>query len=377
MILPSATPTPQALKVGLLVPLAGPNATVGRALLDAAQLALFDVADERFELVPRDTAGPEGAGRAASDAIAAGAQLILGPLLGDEIAAVSAAARASGVPVVSFSNNASAAQPGVFVLGILPRQEVARVVAYARERGASRFAALLPNNAYGQLAEDALRRALDGGGELVAVERYEPGAADLSPAVRRLAAAERRAATAMGSPSPVAPGLPQGTQSQLPAEVGFDAILLPESGDRLLSLAPLLPFFDLDPNRFRYLGITAWGDPRVAREPALIGGWYAAPAPETAERTRFVRVSREAYGRDMPPIATLGYDSVALAAALAKSGNVGTAALTNPDGFLGVDGLFRLRDDGTNDRRLAILQVQRGNPRVLEPGAERFVDVTE
>jgi hypothetical protein len=152
---------------------------------------------------------------------------------------------------------------------------------------------------------------------------------------------------------------------------------MPESGDRLLSLAPLLPFYDLDPNRFRYLGITAWSDPRVAREPALIGGWYAGPAPETPERVRFVRVAREAYGRDMPPIAALGYDAVALAAALARRGDVGVAALTHPDGFLGVDGLFRLREDGTNDRRLAIMQVQRGTPRVLEPAAERFVDLTE
>jgi ABC-type branched-subunit amino acid transport system substrate-binding protein len=375
VILPPAPADPRMVTVALLVPLSGPNAAVGRALLDAAQLALFDVADTRFALAPRDTAGPEGADGAARAALAAGATLVLGPLLGEEIGAVAAVARAANAPVVSFSNNAAAAQPGVFVLGLLPRQQVERVVVHARLKGASRFAALLPGNAFGALAEEALRAALEGGGELVAVERYEPGAADLTPVVRRLAAAERRAAAAAGAPSPVAPGLPPNVASQLPPEVGFDAILIPDFGDRLLALAPLLPFHDLDANRFRYLGVSLWDDPRVGREPALVGGWYAGPAPESREQ--FALRFREAYGREPPRIAALGYDAAALAAVLAKDGGFAPDRLAQPDGFAGYDGLFRLRADGTNERKLAILQVQRGAPRVIDPAEARFVDATD
>jgi hypothetical protein len=261
------------------------------------------------------------------------------------------------------------------VLGLLPQQQVERVVGFARTRGATRFAGLVPANAFGQLAEDALRKTAADGADVVAVERYEPGAADLSPAVRRLAAAERRAAGAEGRPSAVASGLPTQTTSQLPPEVGFDAILLPDFGDRLLAVAPLLPFFDLDANRFRYLGISLWDDPRVEREPALVGGWYAGPPPEA--RDQFMRRFRAAYGREAPRIATLGYDATALAAVLTKAGGVTIEGLTQPDGFAGFDGLFRLRPDGTNERRLAVIQVQRGGPRVIDPAPERFEELTQ
>ena len=137
----------------------------------------------------------------------------------------------------------------------------------------------------------------------------------------------------------------------------------------------LLPFYDIDPNRIRYLGISLWDDPRVAREPALLGGWYAGPAPEA--RAQFTARFRQLYGREPPRIASLGYDAAALGAVLAKTGDLGLDRLTDREGFTGFDGLFRLRADGLTDRGLAVIQVQRGNPRVIDPAPEKFVDLTD
>src|SRR5262249_33577104 len=131
--------------VALLLPLSGTSAAAGKALLDAATVAAFDVGDDSFILLPRDTGGtPEGATAAAKDAVEAGAQLIIGPLFGVEVPAVAAVARPAGISVVALSNDRSVAGNGVFVLGITPQTQIERIVGFARSRGLQRIAALLP-----------------------------------------------------------------------------------------------------------------------------------------------------------------------------------------------------------------------------------------
>ena len=117
------------VKVALLVPLSGANADLGKAMLEAAQLALFTTASERLTLVPRDTGGtPQGAVGAARSAISDGAQLILGPLLAAEVEAVKPVARDAKINVIAFSTATQLAGGNLFLIGFLPRQEVMREV---------------------------------------------------------------------------------------------------------------------------------------------------------------------------------------------------------------------------------------------------------
>lgn len=336
-------------RAALLLPLSGNGAPIGRALLDAAQMAVFDMGDDSFALLPRDTGGTaEGAARAAEAALNDGAQLLLGPLFAAEAQAVAPVARARGINVVSLSNDRSVAQPGVFVFGLMPQVQVERIVEFARSRGLQRFAGLIPANAYGDAVEDAFRRALTrAGGELVVIERYDANS-DAGQVVRRLAAAETRRAARL------------------------DALLLPDFGDRLLAVAPLLPYYDLDPSKIKFLGSALWEDPRLGREPALTGAWFAAPNP--AARTDFTRRYTEIYGRQPPRLATLAYDVVAMAAVLARNpgGDFSVGALTNPDGYAGLDGIFRLLPDGVTQRGLAVLEMRRDAFPVVSPAPTTF-----
>jgi ABC-type branched-subunit amino acid transport system substrate-binding protein len=190
---PPVPPAPSGpAVVGLLLPLSGSGAKLGADFLDAAQLALFDVGgDALLELVPRDTGdSPEGAVTAAHAAVDGGAQLLLGPLFGRSTAAVAPVAAARRVAVLSFSNDASVARPGVYVLGFRPEEQVARVAEFAGRRGLSRFAALAPDDAYGALAADSLRRSVGRvpGASVVGIERYPVRQGqDPTPAMRRLA----------------------------------------------------------------------------------------------------------------------------------------------------------------------------------------------
>jgi branched-chain amino acid transport system substrate-binding protein len=336
-------------RVVVLLPLSGPSASIGRAMLDAAQMAVFDIGDDQLELMPRDTRGtPEGAAEAARRAIGEGARLILGPLLAGEVEAAKPIARQAGVPMVAFTTATQLAGDGTYLMSFLPKQQVERVTAFAKEKGATRFAALAPSTPYGQLVTEIYRNAVAADGvTLGRVETYDPGAVDNTPAVRRLAQSGE-----------------------------FDALLLPEGGAKLKAMAPLLPFYDIDTEKVHLLGTGLWDEPGLGIEPALVGGWFAAPDP--AARADFEQRFQATYKRRPPRLATLGYDGAALAAVLARhegGADFSRAAITNPSGFAGVDGIFRFGEDGLIQRGLAVLEVRKNGAVVVSPAPETFQEL--
>jgi len=375
----------EPIKVGLLLPLSGEpdRARIGRGMLDAALLALYDVAGERLELLPRDTGGTvAGAEQAARDALQEGAQLLLGPLLRNSVTAAAPLARQRGVPVIAFSSDRTVAGNGVYLLSFTPEQEVARVVDFSIARGLRRFAALVPQDAYGRTVLEAFRtQVLTSGGEIVSVDFYPPGGDGAAEAVKNLANFDarrqalldrRRELEDLGTPA---------AQEELAAlakldtigEVALDAVLLPEGGAALSAVAPLLPYYDIDLNRIRLIGTGRWDDAAVGKEPSMIGGWFAG-ADRTAVNSFRARF-RAHYGREPARLASLAYDATAIAAVLAErpeGADFSHETLISDSGFVGADGLFRFRSDGLAQRGLAVLEIRRDSFRVVDPAPRDF-----
>ena len=377
---------PGPVSVGLLLPLSGPSAELGEALFEAAQLALFDVANENLVLLPRDTQGtPEGAARAAASALADGAALLLGPLFSGSVAAVAPHARAAGVNVIAFSSDRAVARPGVFLMGFLPAQQVERVVSFAASQGVRRITALAPSSAYGQTVVNELRRVAEGAGVVLVDPVFYPAdakaASDVDEIVRFMADYDVRRQALVAQRNYLAPRGDDVSRRALRRLEGldtlggvrFDAVLLPEGGPRLLTVAPLFPYYDLDPPMVRLLGTTQWESAALEDEPALIGGWFTAPPPEN--RIDFAARFAETFGSPPPRLATLAYDAVALAGALARRGGrrgFSAETLTSPGGFRGVDGLFRFDPDGANQRGFAVLEVTAEGPVTVSEAPESF-----
>lgn len=371
---PAATAPSGPAKIALLVPLSGPNAGLGNAILNAAQMALFETGGNQLTLVPRDTKGtPSGAADAARSAVANGAVLILGPLLAGEVEAVKPIAGNAHVNVVAFSTVTNLAGGNTYLLGFLPRQEVMREVAYARQRGIARFAALAPNTPYGHLMTDALREAASSTGAAVTkVAFFDPRGGDPSTAIAGLLPSGSPAAPPPAAPGPAPPD--QAAPAPPPPAVpSFDALLLPEGGDQLKEIGRKLNAAGLDPKATRLLGSGLWDVPDIGNDPTLDGGWFAASPPEA--RHEFEQRYRSTYGSEPPRLASLGYDAAALASALAsgKSGPpFSREAILNPNGFSGVDGLFRFMPDGLVQRGLAVLEVEPQGNVVVSPAPQSF-----
>ena len=350
--------------VGLLLPLTGSSAKLGADFQDAAQMALFDVGETSVHLVPRDTGDtPQGAVAAATAAMDAGATLLLGPLFGPSTTAVAPVAQARNVSILSFSNDASVAKSGVYILGFRPEEQVARIVDYAGRRGLSRFAALAPDDTYGNLSLSAWRQAIGQlpGATIIGAERYPTQGGDPSAAVKRLV---QNAAT-----TPARPPVPAGRPANLPP---FDSLLIADSGPSLRALVATLPVYNVAGGNTRLLGTMRWrDDPGLFAEQPVQGAWIASWDPPTVDR--FVQRFRATYGRVPAPLAVLAYDGTALACLLAKGdAGFGASDLTDPQGFTGGSGLFRLRPDGLVEHGLAVLEVRNGSANVIDPAPKTF-----
>jgi ABC-type branched-subunit amino acid transport system substrate-binding protein len=322
------------VKVGLILPLsaAGNAGVAAQSMKNAAEMALAEFQNPNIQLLIKDDGGsPQGAQQGTQQALDEGAEIILGPLFAVSVPATAQLARARNVSVIAFSTDSSIAGRGVYLLSFLPESDVNRIIEYSSSIGKRSFAAMLPDNAYGNVVEAAFKQAVSRrGGRIVAFEKY---GADRSGPARNVAQALSTA----------------------------DALFLADDGDSVVAAADALTAAGANLRNVQLLGTGLWDNPRVFASPALQGGLYAAPDP--AGFRSFSSRYRAKYGSDPVRTATLAYDAVALVAALARTQGpqrFSPEVLTNPSGYAGIDGLFRFRADGTNERGLAVMRVGSG-----------------
>lgn len=347
-----ATVVPSApVMMALLAPTSASGKRARAAAQDltaAAQMARRDHGPANLSMKVYDTKGtPAGAAAAASQAVAEGAAIIVGPLLGTSTASVGPIAAAQGVNVLSFSNDASVAGGNVWVLGQLPGEELQRVMGYAASQGVGAVAVAYPTNRYGELIANEASSAGQSMGVFVGpYVPYERSFQGIERATKDGARAIRGQA---------------------------DGVLIADAGDALRSAAAFLDYYDVSPRNYKYLGTSRWADLKNTKENALIGGWFAAADPDL--KSGFDSRFANEVGRNPSPLAGLAYEAVqATAEMLSAAGGRGddtpfdVDAITDPRGHTGVAGPFRLLSDGRNRRSLAILEVTKTGFRVVDPG---------
>ncbi len=337
------------VRVGVILPFSSGTPAVralAASMLKAAQLALYESGNRDILLITADEGStPESAAGAAVRLLDQGAEILVGPLYAPSVRAIRHEAADRAVPVLSFSTDRSVAGDGVYLLGFLPQNDTDRVVSYALAQGHHKIAALVPATSFGDVTLKALKDDLDGGkGELGQVEHFN--------------------ATVDGVLAPAA----------TIAKTDADALFVPLGGTVLRAAAPTLGSSGLDPSKVKILGTGQWNEAANVAEPSLSGAWFAAPDPK--DEIAFNAKYRDAYGASPPQLAALAYDAVSLVAALAKGEpykRFTAAALTDPNGFSGADGIFRFTPDGTAERGLAILSVGPDGFHVVDPAPKTFV----
>lgn len=345
-------------RAAVLLPLTGPYRQLGADLRNAVDMAVISLARPNFEVIFIDTANDARA--AASEAVAAGANVIIGPLFSSQTAEVAPLAAEYNIPILSFSNNSSISAPGVWILGQQPEQELDAVLSYGLasltalegiSRENIRVAVVTSDTAYGHKLRDfSLRRLEEFGVTQVSRLLLDQSMLDAEARLRQTIRQFTR--WSKESPDPI-----------------YDMVIIAGDADFTLRVAPVLVWHDLDPKKVRFIGPSQWSRTDTISEPSLQGGLYATVPRD--RRLRFQAAWQKYFGEVASELAPLGFDAVAVASLLQPE----TAAediLLRPTGFAGFSGVFRLYPDGSNRRQFEVRIINNGKSTVVRPADKSF-----
>ncbi|WP_339109099.1 penicillin-binding protein activator [Thioclava sp. GXIMD4216] len=346
--------TSKPVPVALLLPGGSGNSgdeALARSLKQAADLAISDLDGVKIDLrVYNTSANAAQAAQVASKAVDDGAKIILGPVFAQSANAVGNAVAARDVNVLAFSNNTSIAGGNVFVLGPTFQNTANRLVRYAARNGKRNILVVHEQNTAGQAGAQAIESAISSSGAKLAGNMAYPfsqqGVINAAGQIADRAKAD-----------------------------DVDAVFMTaDTAGALPLLSQLLPERGVNTQQKKFIGLTRWDVPQATLQlPGLQGGWFATPDPNL--NAQFRARYQAAFGEAPSPIAGLAYDGIAAIGALVKSGNpnaLSKSGLTQRSGFVGVNGIFRLRSDGTNERGLAVAQVNNGQVQVIDPAPRSF-----
>ena len=371
-------------RVGVLLPLSGSAAKQGQGLKNATMMALDDVRNPNLILQYYDTKStPEGARVAIENALNQQSDLILGPLMSSEVKAISNQAIDKGVPVIAFSTNTDVLQSNIYTLGLLIDEQIGRVMSFAVAKGRSKFALLVPDNSTGiAVAKAAVKFAQRNNVQVVRIGFYPPDTTDFSDVLKKMTDYPARVArlqkirTSMAAKSArgdanAAKVLKRLAPLDTLGDVDFDAVIIPEYGPRLKSAASMFGYYDVFSPKVKFLGTSIWENTSLNKETTLFGSWY--PAMSRSHSAYFSNKYNDYFGERPSTLYSFAYDGVALASALSKQDKDNlTEAITDPDGYIGINGVFRLYMDGRNEHSLDIVEVRSTGDVVVDAAPKRF-----
>lgn len=375
-----------SFRVGVLLPLTGKAAKHGQGLKNATMMALEDLNNPNLILQYYDTQSTAGGARiAAENAISQRSDLILGPLMSSEVQAISTETIYRGVPVIAFSTNEEVLQPTVYTLGLLVEEQVDRIMTYAAQKGRRRFALLLPDNSTGSaVAKAAVKSAQKNGVDVTVIGFYPPSTSDFSGIIKDMSNYSARHVRlnklrnalknkAAGGDVSAQKALDRLSTKEGLGDIGFDAVIIPESGAKLTSAISMFAYYDAAYPQVQFLGTSVWENSRLNNESMIVRSLY--PALSRSHSSYFASKYFDTFGERPASLYSFAYDAVALAGELSKQGRENiNQAITAPDGYSGINGPFRLFEDGSNQHSLDIMEIRPAGDVVVEAAPRKFND---
>lgn len=333
-----------SFRVAMLLPLSGADEAMGKSLKNAAMMAIGDINNNNLVVQFYDTKGTgSGARIALENALNADSELILGPLRSDEVAAISAEAKSKDVPVISFSTSPSVLQEGIYSIGLLQDNQVSRIVKYAVDNGRSRIAAVFPNNQNGNNMYHSLVKAAQKQGVSVSkVGFYDPNSMEFTSLVTQMKS----------------------------GGVDFDALLIPETGNRLKAISSMFSYYDVSAPEVLFMGTSVWDSSSLNKETELYGAVY--PVMSLKNQAKFAQKYNDLFGERPSGLSIFAYDAIALASMLARQGGDLYEQIERPEGYNGMSGAFRIFSNGLNEHGLDVVKVSSGGKYVTEAAPQQF-----
>lgn len=377
----------EAFKVAMLLPLSGKSSVYGVGLKNAALMSLEDSGNKNLLLKFYDTqSSPNGARNAVNEAINSGVNLILGPLMSDEVLAISDRALNQQIPVISFSTSPQALKEGIYTLGLLGEEQIKRIISYAASKQRNKIALMVPDTTAGlNVAKAAVLNASKYGANIVKIGFYPAETLDFAPIVKSLTDYDKRSEEitkrkknleklANAGDKAAAKELSMIKNVYTTGEIDFDAVLIAETGSRLKSAAVMFGYYDIYYPDIMFLGTSIWENTSLNKETTLYHGVY--PVISRVHNNYFNKKYESLFDTTPNQLYSFAYDSVALASALANKDNINIYDdITDANGYIGINGAFRILKNGTNEHSLDVVEVTQEGPKIVDKAPAKFEDL--
>lgn len=347
-------------KIGVFLPTQSQSITIKKvslSLLNAARLAHKETNNKNMDLIiypigDSDETIIPAAQRAVKDKI----DLIIGPLLSPSVVTTRYYTEPAGIPMLALSNDQTSVNGGFsYLLSYLPEQNVANIVNYAIMQGHRNFGVFSSYTPYGKRVAETFEQQVDSrNGRVTNTVFFTENAPDFNEKTKQIAEVEMRHSET--------------------APTSWTSLMLPDRATLVMKTMPLLSRHQIDFKKTLILGTGIWDDARILEIEELNGAVFAAPNQKTL---KIFEDRYQAMFKEKPTtLSSLAYDAVALASGLIRqypNNPFDVKNITNPNGFVGVGGIFRFRNDGLSERGLSILRIDKKKFKVVIPAPDTFV----
>ena len=365
-------PDSNRVKIGVLLPLSGKNSQIGGSLLKAAKLSLNKTQNRNIQLFIKDTENSNtNIISSYYDLINEEVDIILGPLFTKNIKIISPVSEDEKTLMITFSNNSEIKNKNTFISGLTPEDEIREVIDYAMSKGSKKFGLIFPNNEYGLRSKKLIQNLmLEKNGEISEFVFYNPKKPDFYGVSKKIANYEQRKLKLEKKLEELKNTNTVDAETKYKklknqdtlGELEFDSLFIgAENVKHISMLASILPYYDVDPKKVVYLGNSLWANNVALKEPALEKSIFAGFSEK--KFGNFKLEYSEAFNEQPHQIAYLAFDLVGLISNLQKKDKkINISNITASNGFIGTNGLFRFRSDGSIQRSLSVFQIKNQNP---------------
>lgn len=359
-----------SFRVAMLLPLSGKVSDMGQNMKNAAMMAIGDLNNNNLIVQFYDTKGTtSGARVAVENAINVKSDLIVGPLLGEEVSAITEPAKNADIPVISFSTAPNVLQDGVYTMGLLNEEQIERIIRYSVSQGRMKLAVMLPDNQSGiNMFKAAMNAAQLHGASIVKVGFYAPNSMDFTKLASQITGSAR--VTASQRKTKTNDKKEEKSEEEI-APLDFDALLVPEFGNRLKAITSMFSYYDVSAPEVLFLGTSVWGNTNLSKETELYGAVY--PVMSMSRLANYKQKYYDMFSQRSNDLSIFAYDAVALSSALShKDKDYLKESITSLDGFYGLSGAFRIFANGKNEHGLDIVKVTASGPQLIESASSKF-----
>ncbi len=353
-------------RVGLLLPLSGEFYQIGKSLLDSAQLALEKTSNKNLKFYIVDTGEENQLYKNLSYLISNDVDLIIGPIFTKTVLKVKEYLNDQSIPIITFSNNSEVSDRNLYVFGLTIEDELSSIYKYSIDRGINKYAVIVPDNKYGNKVKNEVNKfhninnnsssqfifypTKDPDYYKIAreVSNYDERKLDLDNRVKLLE--ELQSESSLKE-------LKLLRNKDTLGELDFEAvIIIARSFSELTNFVSILPYYDVDPKKVKFIGNSIWGKELILKEPSMKNSYFSSL--DLNARKKFEEEYKTIYKDNPHSLAALAYDLVGLISSLNIEHKKITKEILHSDlGYMGINGWFRFDESGRVERRPLIFHV--------------------